>query len=412
MAASSTKILLPTNGVDLLSDETGLSAGYVRRAENVDILRGGGFRRRAGHVLQSAGEGWHSLFSGKRGVLVGVGTELRSLDTQTFITALKADFGVDDPFDFVEYNGHTYVCNSGGLWWIPADSSEARRAGVALPNPLPNVRSVQQGALLPGRYAVAISRVDTRGEESPTRLFGILDLDGAVELSGLPIEPGARYRVYLTPPDGDVLYLAAEFDAVFATFVVGEIPDGAQRTTQHLSPMPGGEFVRWHAGRLYVLSGDVLHFSQPLRPHLTDLRHDFIQFQNAKFVEPVSGGIFVGDDRGVWFLTGNEPGEFKFQQVSSAVAMRRSSLRLSSSHLPRTLRLPEQECAVWLSTEGYMVGTESGQVIALHPDRVRLAATLEGRSRFVIRNGVKQIITLTAASATSGYGVALDTSIQ
>jgi hypothetical protein len=67
------------------------------------------------------------------------------------------------------------------------------------------------------------------------------------------------------------------------------------------------------------------------------------------------------------------------------------------------------DVAVWLSTEGYMLGRPSGDVVSLHPDRVRVAAGLEGRSRFLVRNGVKQIITLVAATTTTGNGVAIDT---
>lgn len=408
--SSPIKIPLPVNGVDLLSDETGFSTGYVRRAENVDIDRSGTFRRRPGATLVASAPYYHSLFSGKRGVLLGQGDSLYSVNPSTLATTLKGVLGTG-PFDITEYNGHTYILSRDALWWIPSDAGDVRRAGVEPPNPLPTI-SADVGALTSGAYAVALARVDERGEESPCKFLGTVSTSGGVRLTGLPVEPAVTYRVYLTPPDGDVLYLAAEFQAVFSTYVVGELPDGAQRTSQHLQMMPGGDFVRWHAGRLYVMRGDVLHYSQPLRPHLTDPRHDFIQFVGVRFFEPVAGGIFVGDSRGTWFLPGNEPSEFRLQHVSHALAVKRSSLRLPSTHLPQRLNLPAQDCAVWLSTEGYVVGTAGGQVVELHPDRIRLADGLEGRSRLVIRNGVKQIITLTSAHGTQGYGVALDTSIQ
>lgn len=401
-------IPLPARGVDMLSDEAALPSGYVRRAENVDLGRDGVFTRRDGYEPVTAGAGFHSLYAGSRGVLVGVGSGLYSFDPFTQALTFKADMAVDAPFDACEYNGHTYICGPGALHWIPADSSAARAVGVAPPNPLPSVSAHSAGALTPGDYAVAISRVDSRGEESPTKLLGTYTLTAGLRLDGLPLESGARYRVYLTPADGDVLYQVAEIAATFASYVIGELPEGAPRTTQHLAAMPAGEFIRWHAGRLYVAHGDIIHYSEALRPHLTDPRHNFIQFVGLKFFEPVTGGIYVGDSRGVWFMPGSDPEQFKLQRVAPEVAVRRSSLILSSGHLPEALNIPEQVCAVWLSTVGYVVGTANGQIIALHPERVRLAAGLEGRSRFIVRNGVKQIITLVAASTTTAYGVALD----
>lgn len=406
------QIPLPTGGVDLLSDETQLPAGYVRRAENVDIARSGVFSRREGYALQDSAVSYHSLFAGSRGVLVAKGAEVFALNPSTLGLAPKCDMGSDAPVDVVEYNGATYLTSRSAFWWIPADSGTARKVGVEPPNPLPSVAAHDAGNLTPGKYAVAISRVDDRGEESAAKFLGIVETNAGIRLDGMPLESGAIYRVYLSPNAGDVLYLADEFAAAFATYKLGELPEGAPRTTQHLAPMPAGEFVRWHGGRLYTAAGDTLAYSEPLRPHLTDPRRGFIKFVGRiTFFEPVTGGIFVGDNRGVWFLPGGDPKDFTLRLVSPEPAVFRSSLTLASLHLPRALQLAEQRCAVWLSTAGYMVGTADGSVIPLHPDRVRLAAGLEGRSRFVVRKGVKQVITLVAANG-SAYGVALDSIIQ
>ena len=402
------KIPLPVGGVDLLSEETSLPVGYVRRAENVDILRSGAFRRRHGHDLLQSGVGYHSMFASSRGVLLGRGSTLYALNHATGAQTALCDMGGDGAFDAVEYNGHTYVVNSTRFVWVPDNDSTARDVGVSAPNPLPDVVAHETGTLTPGKYAVAISRVDARGEESPTKLLGTVQTAAGVRLTGLHVEAGVSYRVYLSPNHGEVLYQAAEFAAAFTDYVVGEIPDGAVRTTQHLAPMPPGDFVRWHNGRIYVARGDTLHFSQPLRPHLTDMRHDFMSFVGLRFVEPVKDGIYVGDNRGVWFLSGGDPTQFNAQKVSPATPMRRSSLVLDSSALPQGAGL-SGEVAVWLSTAGYMVGSASGQVIPLNPDRVLLAATLEGRSRFIVRDGVKQIITLVAASSTPVHGISIDT---
>lgn len=408
------KIPLPVNGVDLLSNETALLKGTVRRAENVDINSDGRFQRRTGYSVSIPGAGFHSMFSTKRGTLVARDSEVASLNTSTLALNALCDMGSTAPVDFVEYNGHTYLINEGSFWWIPSNGT-IRRVGVALPARMPDIAAAGTGALPAGRYAVALSRVDERGEESPTKLLGTVDLPagGGVQLTNLEQSLTHAYRVYLSPPNGDALYLAEEFSAAFANYLVTQPGDGSIRTTQHLAPMPAGRFVRWHAGRLFVARGDTLWFSEALRPHLHDPRYNFIRFVgDIRFIETIPGGLYVADDRGVWWLGGNEPTQFQQRLVSSARAIRRSSLRLSGAHFNREITETDLDVAVWLSEEGYVIGKNSGDAVSLHPERVRVAADLEGRSVFLIRDGIKQIITLVAATNGLGYGVAIDTTIQ
>lgn len=405
---------LPKLGVDLLSDETDLIEGTVRRAENVDIGGKGTFKRRAGYTVAVAGADFHSLFTYGRGTLTGRGTKVYFIDVATFAPTLLYDMGVAAPVKFAEINDHLYFTNRGALAWLPVDAMTARAVGVALPAQLPEIAASGVGTLTAGTYAVGLSRIDDRGEESPTALLGTVTLagSGGVQLSNLTIDVTSSYRVYLSPPDGDVLYVAAEFTAAFASYLVGTQPEGAQRSTQHLVPLPPGDFLFGHGGRIYTAVGDVLSFSQAMRPHLTDPRHDFVQFAGAiTFAEPVADGIFVGDARGVWFLPGMDPSQFKLRQVSNRPAVMRSALKTSGGDFPKDLVGTFDDVVVWLSTDGYMVGKPGGDVVELHSDRVRIAPGLEGKSAEVTRNGLTQIVTLVAASTAQTAGLALDSSL-
>lgn len=409
------KLPLPVGGVDLLADETSLPAGTVRRAENVDIRRDGRFRRRDGYEIKLGGSGFHSLYTSSRGTLVAQDSTVFALNTETFALMPLCEMGSDAPVDFIEFNGHTYLINRSAFWWIPANAPAARPVGVSLPARLPDVSAHDSGTLTAGTYSVAISRVDDRGEESPTRLLGQVSLPsgGGVRLSGMLPNLTSSYRVYLTPPDGDELYLAEEFSGAFAEYVVTRRPDGATRTTQHLKPMPCGDFVRSHAGRLYVAKDDTLYFSEALRPHLYDPRHNFVKFVGRiTILESVDAGVVVGDSRGVWLAAGKDPEQFHLQRVSQAQAVRRSSLVVSGAHFNKELTQTDKNVAVWLSVEGYMLALPTGDVVPLHPERVRVAADLEGRSVFLIRDGIKQIITLVAATNRQTYGLAIDTTMQ
>lgn len=410
----STRIPLPALGVDMLSDETGLPEGTVRSADNVDIRRDGSFKRRDGYEVKVAGPDFHSLFHSTRGTLFAQGAEVRALHAD-YSSHLVCDMGGYSPVDFHDYNGNTYILNRSSFWWIPANDSTPRRVGVSPPQRIPDAEPALNGTLTSGTYSVGISRVDDRDEESQTVYVGKVKLTdgGGIRLKGLTVDPESKYRVYLTPPDGDVLYLSEELPAVFGEYVLTRQPDGTIRTSQHLKPMPTGDFVRSHAGRLYVADGDTVWYSEALRPHLHNPAHNFIRFVGKiRFIEPITGGIYVGDDRGVWFLPGNEPQEFQLRLISSVRAIRRSSIRLPGLHFNKDITQTDRDVVVWLSTEGYILGNAGGDAVSLHPERIRVAAALEGRSRFVIRDGIKQIITLVAATDRQTYGVAIDTTLQ
>ena len=407
----STSIPLPRLGIDLLSDETQMPAGTVRAAVNVDIDKRGQFARRRGSALTTPGHGYDNLFPWGRSLLARRGALLLSVDPDTLAQAELCDLGADGPIDYTAYNGDLYIAASTGLWLLRAGASAAQSAGARLPDALPMLSPASAGTLTPGRYMAAISMLDARGEESPAVPLGQIDVTAGLLLTGLEVVPGSRWRLYLTPPDGDVLYLAEEFDAVFTQYAVTVYPGGAPCETLHLAPMPGGRFVRGYSGRLFVAAGDTLWFSEPLRPHLTAPRHNFIRFVgDIRIVEFVAGGVYVGDDRGVWWLAGEDPTKYVLSPVSDAVAVARSSVLVPMHRLGVLDSRAAADCAVWLSADGYMVGAPGGQVTALHPDRIRLAPQVAGQSVFLLRDGIQQIVTLTASPGpASVFGGAIDT---
>lgn len=403
-------IQLPVYGVDMMSDETQMPRGTARAVANVDLGRSGEFRRRAGYTsraLAGALLTGMTAFAGR--LLVGCGTWLNEVNPQTFELTPVCDMGSEHLVEFTEYNGWLYAVSPQSLWRVPV-AGAARKVGVA-PPAVPYALPHNSGTLTPGRYGVAVTMLDDLGEESPAYFLGTHKLTTGLQMVGLPTD-GAKWRVYLTPPDGDLLYLAEEFEAYMPEHIVTVYPNGAPCATLHLQPMPGGDFVRGHGGRLYVASRDTLWYSEALRPHLTHKGHNFVRFVGAiRFIELTEGGAYVGDDRGVWWLAGEDPTKWDMHMVSDAVAVRRSSLMVPGRLLPENkanTNSKSDDCAVWLSSDGYMLGTASGNVSALQPNRIRLDPSIEGRSSLLTRDGTTQVITLTAASAATVFGVALD----
>jgi len=381
----------------------------VRSAVNVDIGRAGRFSRRAGYTRRIPLSGMHSLFDAtqRARAVVARDSALYWLDTDTFDMVLLSVLNSPDPLDFTEYNGNLYFANRTTIGWVPHDSTEARPVGVPMPN-TPTL-SAALGGLTPGKYGVSITFVNDRGEESGATPVQIIDLPqgGGIRMANLSQHLGWTVNVYTTSADGDILRWAAEFPAVFPAYAVAETAQGGEVETQFLGPLPAGSIIRWHNGRLFTAEGNALRFSEALRPHLHDPAHGVIPFSgNISFVEAVIDGLFVGDERGVWFLAGADPTKFEQRYVSPYPAVARSSRVVPAGHFSPRVVPPTAPVAVWLSEVGYVVGAAGGGLTELQKDRVRIPSGLAGRSAFLLRDGKKQIITTISAVSTSTAGTA------
>lgn len=399
---------LPIIGVDVLSSETALPSGAVRSAVNVDIGRAGRFKRRAGYTRRVAAPNLHSLYYAQQqaALFVMSGNILNVYDPTTNQLTPIATLRSAHEVDFTEYNGNLYFTNQTSFGWIPHDTTQVRSVGIPTPQ-APVLTATPNGGLAPGKYMAVVTLVDDRGEESGASSMSTVDIPGpetgGISVGGLPTPPqGGETCVYVTSTDGDILRYAGSGGTIT------QPPEGGAADTLFLRPLPPGDFVRWYNGRLYTAEGATLRFSEALRPHFYDPAHNAIPFNgHIYFIEPVIDGIYVGDARGVWFLSGPDPEKFQLLRVSSCRAVRRSSVLIPPEHLPEDKVEAVVPVALWLSTSGYVVGMPSGKTVELQPERVKVPTGLMGRSSFVLRGGRKQVLTLVNSTAIAP-GLAVD----
>lgn len=406
---------LPVIGIDEMSIQTELPKGAVRTAMNIDISRSGAYARRDGFIRQAADVGLHSLYyaAQKGWTVVAKSAQLNRINVDTFALTPLFTMGSARAVSYTEYNGNLYFSNRDTLGWVPSDSTTARVVGV--PTPDAPTLSAANGGLLPGKYGVVVTLLNDRAEESGASEVQFLDLPdgGGIRLSGLPTLSGWSVLIYITSADGDQLRFVAELPAAFATYVVAEQAQGGECDTQYLVPMPAGDFVRWHTGRLYTAKNGTLYFSEPMRPHLHDPAHGYVPFSgHIAFVEAVADGIYVGDSRGVWFLAGTDPTKFEKRRVSGHRAVPQSSVIVQPSNFDSKLVTSELPVALWLSEAGYVAGLAGGTVIEVNADRIRVPSGLTGRTVFLVREGRKQVVTPVNSPSTATFGTAVDSVIS
>lgn len=396
-----------------MSNETSLPKGAVREAVNVDIDRAGNFNRRTGYTQIVAGGNYHSIkaFPQSGLLFVAQGSTLYQMDPVGYALTPVFALNSPDPVDYTEHDGNIYGSNLTTAFWLPKGASSIRALGVPTPQ-APTAEASTSGGLDPGVYTVAVTTLDAYGEESGSSDWVSVTLPeaGGITLSNLPVS-AARVRVYMSPPNGEVMYLTKEFTGGPSSTTVGDDIRLKQLETAGMEQMTPGRYIRGFNGRLYTAKDKVLSYSESLRYGLTIPGYNYVEFNDTiSFIEPVLDGIFVGAGPRVWFLDGMDPKTAKLRAVSQHRAVAGSSLLLPPEYFPRDLVKSTVNVALWLGTTGYTVGLPGGNIVPLQPDRVRIAASA-GRSAVLVRDGRKQVVTPVNSLSAAASGTASDSTV-
>ena len=359
---------------------------FVAQAKNVDLTRTGQFIGRAGYRRVVAGSDMHSLWvSATARAFVASGKQLCALNVRACVLQ---PLGMDVPsiarLAFAELaDGDIAVTDGRALLRIQPDSS----LGPMLA-PAPAPQPVAQ--LTPGsrHFLYCFAYVDARGVVglcTPVR-HGV----GEVLSFDVPTPPaGLLTQIYVSHPGGEVMYLLAE--SAGGSVTAGEQRIGGQCPTLHLQALPAGDALQLHGGRLYVVRGSVIYFSEPYQFGAM-APTNFLQFPAPVTVlAAMPTGLFVVADQTYWML-GTDPAMASMGVVNEHTGVARSLARLSNGR------------AVWGSSQGTVVGNKDGEVVSLTDavvpsDRVLPGTT--GATLPVERNGVDQII---SKRQHPGYG--------
>ena len=410
----------PVLGIDQLSDETSLihdsrkGITAIREGTNIDIDTEGNVSRRKGYEQKLSGSGYHSLYESSRGwLMLCKDQELGVYNTETDTFGVLTNMAEAYLTSFTELNGHIYFVNPGHKAMIRVDESAVRTFGVSLPDVTPSFTAVASGGLPAGRYGITFSVVNDIGEESPLGPLMVITLSEQSSIQGslFTVVAGYKYRIYMTSTDGEELYQVAEFDADVTNFLISNFTEGRRPATQYLSNMPFGYIIRTHGSRLYIAANDFVFFSEPFLPHLTNPGHGFLPTTGfTTMVQPVEGGIFIGDQTGVKFYQGDDPEVFEPKDVSTETPVFGTAISVPGEYLPEEFASADVS-AVWLTQSGYHIGLPSGEVVRLHSKQVALPRYVQGCTAFSIQDGRKQVITPVNSNVLADASVALDSTI-
>lgn len=350
-----------------LSSEDG---AFLRNAVNVDLSAAGTARRRAGTTRVTPGADCHSLWS-DGAALYFVDYDTLYRDGAPLATGLP-------PWQRLSYTTtpRGAVCSNGAtMRWLDGFTP----FGTEPPRYAPLLSASPGGSLPRGVYQIALAAVGEDGELSGTTVPQAVDVpaDGLLELSSLPA--AQTVVVYMTPPNGDVLFAAATVQQ--ASLVFSALPAfGARCQTLLLRPMPAGQIVRHHNGRLLSAKDNTLYYSEPYALTLHNPQRGYVSFPAPiTLVEPCGDSVFVAADK-TYYLRGEIS-----QAVLDEVLPYRAVAGTGST-------VPHSKEVWWMSERGMVLGTPDGQVQNLQDKNVAVDPATVGAALYRERDGVRQML--------------------
>ena len=177
----------------------------------------------------------------------------------------------------------------------------------------------------------------------------------------------------------------------------GPTPEWASATTtsigdQVLMPMPAGQHIAHHAGRLLVAVGSAVIYSEPFTPHLRDEAKGFELFPAPiTCLAAVEGGVFVVADK-TYFIAGGFPAQAVRAVLDYGAPDQQPSYR-------------EDGGAHWMSSRGVVSVTNSGEISNLQASRVSLSADGTAATLYRKADGMETVVAALASPSDVGAGV-------
>lgn len=365
--------LMPISGMNTESEDKALfrpgdSKHFVRDALNVQVNGSGEVLLRPGaHKVSETPfrSIWQSPLH--RDVFAVVGDKWVKVDLDTWDYEELATIGDGEAYHIV-LNNLVVAAGANGLFSY--NGTKAQRMTLDTP-PAPMVHDAGNGSLDPGAYGVAISWL--RGtQESAVSEMATLEAgpSSSAEIT-IPMSLDASvegFRLYMTEANGSELRVVGNYPITQRVVTIPSAPNlGRVAQFRHLSPMPTGHYLAYWRGRLLTAKSNVLRMSEPLLYALHDERHGFVMMpQRITFVQPVAGGIWVGQVDHVAFLAGTSPSDIAVMRMPARAPVPGSAVYVHSDDLPSGIVSGSGGVVLWLAENGYVAGTEDGQLIEIH----------------------------------------------
>lgn len=348
------------------------SGTYLADAVGVDIDDTGRLSRADGVTLVGSMTAGRSLFSDGARTLYADGTALKRITAFSPFAASAVDTVAANPISYVNINGEIYYTDGAKIARLDATNA-AKPVGIPIPGDIALVATI--GALQAAKYQVVITYF-VGDEEGGASAAKSIDLTSGGVTVTLPATPTGvtHIGIYLSGLNGEVPFLHSVIVPAASITLSSEATKRACHTL-HKGPMPAGDLIAHHDGRLLVADGSTLHYSDPYNFGMTTPSRNYLQFPaDISVLVPCDAGIYVVADKTYW-LTGIGTDGMAMPELLPYGAVARSSGRF-----------PHDSRVFWLSEKGLVIGDGASQVKNVQEKDLDLALTGTGASLYVDRH--------------------------
>lgn len=369
---------------------------FLRSAVNVDISETGSVRRRQGNTKVLNGTDVHSLWGTLDSAYYVDDRTLyhvRGITGDSVVTPIdtgmargrRVSYAVAGPDTF--YSNGDKIGRIQGTRTFPLGCSPLVHAPVVV--------AMSGGSLPQGVYRVCFAFTNADGEHSGTTAPQRIDVgpNGKIVVSGLPAtwpSDATGLIIFATSPNDDILRIVQQLATPTNSVTIATpMSYGARCQTALLTRMPAGDIVRELNGRLFVVVGNALIYSEPYAYALTNPERNYVLFHEPiTVVEPVNNGLYIVADQTYWVA-----GDIASAELNPVLPY--GGVMHSSGQV-----LHKNEC-FWMSTRGLVVGDQNGTVRNVQEDNVAVSPASTGAALMRESDGLKQLIASTFGSGVS-----------
>ncbi|MDD3885168.1 MAG: hypothetical protein PHW66_09615 [Gallionella sp.] len=384
-------------------DAASMGRGDLVDCINCDILDDLGVSRRKGFSSALTTAIDRSLWA-SGDVCLGVGSNSLKLvnpdyTTKTLLTGLTAE----RPLSYTAVGDRVFWSN-GAQKGVVQDGAN-RSWGIDVPD-LAAV-TAGPGSLLPGLYQYAVTYLRSDGQESGASLAGTITLTaaGGIELTAIAVstDPSVSYKaIYASSVGGETLYQAGVIANAATAFAIREPRMGASPLlTQFLQPPPAGEHIAYQNGYMLVANGVRLYPSEPYAPELFDYRKALPFLGRVTMVAPVKGGVWIGLDNQVGWLSGDTPEAWDFKVVADYGVIP-GTLWFADAGVIGDGQATGEMVALFASKRGLCTGFPGGRLVNLTESRFAYPVMDVGAGIVRRHRGTNQFLVTLQGTETAG----------
>lgn len=379
----------------------------LRDAVNVMLDPRGRVKRRPGRTQAISASRAHSLFATEQYLFAVADGEIKVYDDSGAGLALVATIlAVGDRYVSFASDGFDVYWSNGVEHGRIAEDLSAHPFWVGTPNPV-TLAAASAGGLASGRYEVSVTAVDIEGRESgassPVQKAITTGQGIDVTLPAIPADC-ARWRIYVTPPDGDAFYQCADLPAATGSYRIGSHSAGAKLETLWMDVIPPASHLRHAHNLLYAVHNGVLMFSEPYRLGLMQHSSHAVIGNECTLFEPVgdadTAGCWVADQKRTYWMGGADPHGWTQIAKYPHAAVSGTSMLVPGTRLGLETT---DNAAYWHAANGVpCVGTPAGQFVPLRERALALPVNGErGTSGLMMFDGMVQILTSIFSSSSN-----------